>query len=162
MGKKAALWDRQGRDGREGTAHHWARGFDWSFSREVPHPGISMNFAYSLVSQHDVFPHLRDKAPQGKTWNLITMQIQLGCYSLTSPSPPSFPSLPKNYLGVQPYFSIFPLEVSQKHHWTCADGYTHLTLSVIVKNPHPELAYHLLGFCSWNYQLFHWIFLNGM
>lgn len=74
------------------------------------------------------------------------------------PIPPSFPSLPKNCLGVQPYVSIFPLEVSQKHYWTCAGGYTHFTLSLIVKNPHPILAYHILGSCSWNYHLFHWIF----
>ena len=51
--------------------------------------------------------------------------------SLISPIPQSFLSLPRNYLGVQPYFSILPstcVSTSQKHYWTCADGYTPLRL----------------------------------
>lgn len=90
MEKKAALCGEQGRDGREdgctqpitehGVLTDPAAG-------KCLYPGISMNFAYSLVGHHDVFPHLTDEAPQGKIWNFITMQIQLGCCSLTSPSP---------------------------------------------------------------------------
>lgn len=84
MGKKAAQWGEQGRAGREDGC---AQPITDPAAGKCPYPGISMNFAYSLGSQCDVFPHLRDEAPQGKIWNFITMQIQLGCCSLTSPPP---------------------------------------------------------------------------
>lgn len=90
MGKKAARWGEQGRAGREdGCAQPSTERVALTdpAAGKCPYPGISMNFAYSLGSQRDVFPHLRDEAPQGKIWNFITMQIQLGCCSLTSPSP---------------------------------------------------------------------------
>lgn len=103
------------------------------------------------------------------------MQIQLGFCSLTSPSPRSFPSLPKNYLGVQPHFTVFPLEVSQKHYWSCADGYTHLTLSLIAKihtpnlpnmyvAPASEIITFLIGLFEWYVTmvaLFIYLFLTG-
>lgn len=89
MGKKAALWGERGRDGREdGCAQPITEHVTLTdpSAGKCLYPGISMNFVYHLVSQHDVFPHLGDEAPQGKIWNFITMQIQLGCCSLTSPS----------------------------------------------------------------------------
>lgn len=55
----------------------------------------------------------------------------LGCSSLTSPIPQSFFSLPRNYLGVQLYFSILPLEVCiylSEALLDFADGYTRLVL----------------------------------
>lgn len=63
MGKKAALWGEQGRDGREdGCTQPITENVALTDSSagKCPYPAISMNFAYSLVSQHDVFPHLRD------------------------------------------------------------------------------------------------------
>ena len=114
MGRKAALWGEQGRDGREDCCgQHIIRhmALTATSTGQCPYPGISIHFSFSLVSRYNVFPHLRHEVPQGKIQNLITMQIQLGCRSVTSPIPQSFLSLPKNYLTVQPYFSILPLEV---------------------------------------------------
>lgn len=44
---------------------------------KCPYPGINIHFTYNLVSQYNVFPHLRHEVPQGKIQNLITMQIPL-------------------------------------------------------------------------------------
>lgn len=81
MGKKAALWGERGRDGREdGCAQPITEHVTLTdpSAGKCLYPGISMNFVYCLVSQHDVFPHLRDEAPQGKIWNFITMHNPLG------------------------------------------------------------------------------------
>lgn len=113
MGRKAALWGEQGRDGRENCCgqrviKHLA--LTATSIGQCPYPGISIRFACSLVSWYNVFSHLGHEVPQGKIQNLITMQIQLGCSSLTSPIPQSFFSLLKNH--AQPFFSILPLEAS--------------------------------------------------
>lgn len=47
---------------------------------QCPYLDISIGFTFSLVSQYNVFPHLRHEVPQGRIQNLITMQIQLGCW----------------------------------------------------------------------------------
>lgn len=131
IGKKAALWGDWGRDGGEDCCgqhviKHMA--LTATSTGQCPYPGISIHFTYSLVSQYNVFPHLRHEVPQGKIQNLITMQIQLGCWDaalLLLPSPnPSFLCLEITWVCscTFPCCLLKYVSTSQKHYWTLQMG----------------------------------------
>lgn len=94
MGRKAAQRE-DGRGDHCGQRIIKRMALSVTSAGQCPYLDISIGFTYGLVSQYNVFPHLRHEVPQGRIQNLITMQIKpagiLGCSFLTSPSPnPSF------------------------------------------------------------------------